>query len=316
MSRIVVSEYLQDDFLTRIGEDFDVVYDPDLYADRPRLLRETADAVAVIIRNRTRIDRRFLESACSLKLVGRLGVGLDNIDMTACSARGVTVIPAVGANAVSVAEYVMAAMLILVRGVFGMTESMVAGEWPRQGHAFGRELMGSTLGLVGLGSIGRSVATRSAALGMKVIAYDPHLLHSDPAWQLAERVGLDQLLAEADVVSLHIPRNEATANLIDAAALAQMKTSAVLINTSRGGVVDEIALSDALRSGVIGGAAIDVFESEPLEPEPAARFRGLKNLILTPHVAGNTDQSVHRVAEMITSAVLESLQSDRDGPIR
>lgn len=310
MSRIVVSEYLQDRFLTRIGEDFDVVYDPDLYADRPRLLRETGDAVAVIIRNRTRVDREFLESADSLRVVGRLGVGLDNIDMTACSAKGVTVIPAVGANAVSVAEYVMAAMLILVRGVFGMTESMIAGEWPRQGHAFGRELMGSTLGLVGLGSIGRSVATRSAALGMNVIANDPHLLESDPSWQLAERVGLNQLLDEADVVSLHIPRNEATANLIDAAALARMKTSAVLINTSRGGVLDEIALTDALRSGAIGGAAIDVFESEPLEPGPAARFRGLKNLILTPHVAGNTDQSVDRVAEMITSAVLESLQPD------
>lgn len=307
MRRVVVSEYLQEQFLTRIGANFEVVYDPDLYADRPRLLHEAAKAEAIIIRNRTRIDAGFLQSANAMRVVGRLGVGLDNIDMAACSTAGVTVIPAVGVNAVSVAEYVMAAMLVLRRGVFGMTESMIAGQWPRQGHAFGNELMGSTLGLVGFGSIGRKVATRSTALGMTVVAYDPYVSKTDPAWQMAKRVDLDQLLADADVVSLHIPLNAATANLIDSAALARMKTSAVLINTSRGGILDETALADALRDGVIGGAAVDVFESEPLGPEPAARFRGLENLILTPHVAGNTHESVDRVAEMITNAVLESL---------
>lgn len=307
MRRIVVCEYLQDQFLARFGDDFEVIYDPDLYADRYRLLREAGDAVAVMIRNRTTIDREFLEAAHSLRIVGRLGVGLDNIDMAACSANGVKVIPAVGANAVSVAEYVMGAMLVLARGVFRMTDSMIAGDWPRQGHAFGRELMGCTVGLVGLGSIGQNVAARSKALGMEVIAHDPHLPADDPAWQTAQRVGLDRLLAEADVVSLHVPRNEATVNLIDSAALAKMKDSAFLINTSRGGVVDETALVDALRKGVIGGAALDVFEDEPLGPGPAARFGGLENLILTPHVAGNTRESVDRVAQMVTGAVLQSL---------
>lgn len=307
MRRIVVSEYLQDQFLDRLGRNFEVVYEPDLYSDRLRLLQAAAEAEAIIIRNRTMIDTEFLRSGSAMRVVGRLGVGLDNIDMAACSAAGVTVIPAVGANAVAVAEYVMAAMLVLVRGVFGMTESMIAGEWPRQGHAFGGELMGSTLGLVGFGSIAHHVAARSAAFEMTVLAYDPYLAESDPAWQVTNRVGLDQLLAEADVVSIHTPLNEATAKLIDSAALARMKSSAILINTSRGGIVDEAALAHALRNGVIRGAAIDVFESEPLEPDPAARFRGLQNLILTPHVAGNTHESVDRVAEMITSAVLESL---------
>jgi (S)-sulfolactate dehydrogenase len=307
MRRVVVSEFLPEQFLARLESNFEVVYDPDLYAQRPRLLQEVAGAEAVMIRNRTRIDTEFLGSAKAMKVVGRLGVGLDNIDMDACSAAGVTVIPAIGANAVSVAEYVIAAMLVLRRGVFTMTESMISGQWPRQGHAFGNEVMGSTIGLVGLGSIGLNVATRAAALGMEVVAYDPHLDDADPGWQQARRLGIDQLLADADVVSLHIPLNPATANLIDAAALAKMKPSAVLINTSRGGTVDEAALADALRNGVIDGAAIDVFEAEPLGPEPAARFSGLQNLILTPHVAGNTHESVDRVADLITRAVLESL---------
>jgi (S)-sulfolactate dehydrogenase len=309
MRRVVVSEYLQEQFLTRIGADFEIVYDADLYADRPRLLHEAAGTEAIIIRNRTRIDREFLQSASALKVVGRLGVGLDNIDMAACSNAGVRVIPAVGANAVSVAEYVIAAMLVLRRGVFGMTESMIAGQWPRQGHAFGHELMMSTLGLIGYGSVARQVAARAAALEMRIVAYDPYLPDDDPGWQGAEKMELDELLAQADVVSLHTPLLEETKNLIDAAAFEKMKPEAVLINTSRGGIVNEIALAAALRDGSIAGAAVDVFASEPLGPEPAARFRGLENLILTPHVAGNTHESVDRVAELITSAVLESLGS-------
>lgn len=308
MRRIVVSEYLQPQFLNRIGHGFEVDYDPDLYGDRRRLLQTVAGAEAIIIRNRTMIDIEFLRSTSSLRVVGRLGVGLDNIDMPACSSAGVTVIPAKGANAVSVAEYVMAAMLVLNRAVFGMTNSMVAGQWPRQGHALGNELMGSTVGLIGLGSIGREVATRSAAFGMEVLAFDPYLPEHDASWRGVRQAVLDELLAEADVVSLHTPLSNKTRNLVDSAALDKMKRTAILINTSRGGIVDEVALADALRNGVIRGAVLDVFESEPLGPEPAARFSGVENLILTPHVAGNTNESVDRVAEMVTTAVLETLE--------
>ena len=309
MTRVVVSEYLQEQFLTRLGERMEVVFDPDLYADRPRLLEEIANAEAIIIRNRTQIDAELLGAAKELKVVGRLGVGLDNIDMEACSNAGVTVIPAIGANAVSVAEYVMTAALLLTRGIFGMTGSMVAGEWPRQGHAFGRELMGKTLGLVGFGSIARQVAARATAFEVKIVAFDPYLTDDDPAWQSADKVGLDELLAGADIISLHTPLDESTRNLIDSTALARMKPEAVLINTSRGGIVDETALAEALREGFIGGAAIDVFASEPLGPEPAANFAGLDNLILTPHVAGNTREAVDRVGEMITDAVLGLLKN-------
>jgi (S)-sulfolactate dehydrogenase len=219
------------------------------------------------------------------------------------------VIPAQGANAVSVAEYVIGAMFMLIRGVYGMTSSMLAGEWPRQGHAFGHELMGQTLGLIGFGAIAREVATRARGLGMEVTAHDPFLDDDDPAWVAARRIDLDGLLAESDVVSLHVPLDEGTSGLIGEAALARMKPTAILINTSRGGIVDESALAAALRQGRLGGAAIDVFAIEPLGPEAAAVFAGTPNLLLTPHVAGNAREAVDRVATMIVEAVLEELEN-------
>jgi (S)-sulfolactate dehydrogenase len=217
------------------------------------------------------------------------------------------VISAVGANAVSVAEYVIGAMLVLVRGVYGMSPSMVAGEWPRQGHAFGFELMGKTIGLVGFGSIAREVATRAAALGMEVTAHDPFLSDDDPVWRTVRSADMETLLASADVISLHVPLTDETRNLIDSGVLGQMRPTAVLINTSRGGMVDETALAEALLEGRLGGAALDVFAAEPLGPEPAAVFAGIPNLLLTPHVAGNTRESVDRVARMIVEKVLEEL---------
>ena len=308
MRRVVVSEYLPEEHLSRLRAGFDVVYDPDLYADRSRLYEQLAGAEAIFTRNRTRVDGELLAASDRMKVVGRLGVGLDNIDLEACSKAGVAVIPAVGGNAVSVAEYVIGAILTLVRGVFAMTESMVAGDWPRQGHAFGRELQGMTLGLVGLGSIARQVAARARGFEMRIVAHDPFIPAHDPAWQAAERLDLDELLAVADVVSVHTPLTAQTVNLIDASALEKMRSNAILINTSRGGTVDEVALAAALRDGVIGGAALDVFAAEPLRSGPAANFAGLDNLILTPHVAGNTHESVDRVAHMIVDAVLDVLE--------
>jgi (S)-sulfolactate dehydrogenase len=307
VNKVVVSEFLPEPHLERLRQSFEVVYDPDLYADRSRLLAEIGEAAAVLIRNRTRIDQELLDAAPGLRVVGRLGVGLDNIDLDGCVGAGVTVIPAVGANAVSVAEYVIGAMLVLVRGVYDMTPSMVAGEWPRQGHAFGHELSGKTLGLVGLGSIARQVAMRAVVFEMRIVAFDPFLPDGDTAWGTVGKVNLETLLSTSDVVSLHVPLGEGTRNLIDTAAMASMKPTAVLVNTSRGGIVDETALAAALRDGSIAGAALDVFATEPLGPKPAATFAGVPNLLLTPHLAGNTEEAVDRVASMIVAAVEEAL---------
>ena len=307
MARIVVSEFIGEPFLELLREKHEVEYDADLYGKREQLLDSVADARAILIRNRTRVDQEFVAAARELVVVGRLGVGLDNIDMPACAAAGILVRPAIGANAVSVAEYVLGAMLTLLRPVYGMTASMVAGEWPRQGHAFGTEVSGKTLGLLGFGAIARHVARRAAAFDMEIIAHDPFIPADDPSWKQAERVSLNDLLQRSDVISVHTPLTEDTRHLIGSAALGLMKPTAVLINTSRGGVVDEMALASALRNGMIAGAALDVFSTEPLGPEPASRFEGLDNLVLTPHVAGNTRESVDRVAEVTVANVLEAL---------
>ena len=307
MSTILVSEYLPDEQLDLLRTLHDVVYDPDLCTDRSRLLPQLAGVEALFTRNRTRVDEEMIAAAPDLRVVGRLGVGLDNIDMNGCEQAGVQVIHAAGENAVSVAEYVIGAMLVVVRGVYGMTSSMIAGEWPRQGHAFGHELMGKTMGLVGYGSIARQVAKRAAGLGMEVIACDPFVSDDDPAWGMVRSVDLATLLASADVISLHVPLSDETRNLIDASALKRMKPTAVLINTSRGGIVDESALAEALIEGKLGGAALDVFAAEPLGPEPAAVFAAVPNLLLTPHVAGNTRESVDRVARTIVEKVMTAL---------
>jgi (S)-sulfolactate dehydrogenase len=308
LAKLVVSEFLQDSYVELLRSRHDVVFDPDLYGDRSRLLEEVGDAVAIFTRNRTQVDEELMAAAPGLRVVGRLGVGLDNIDMEACARLGIRVIPAVGANAVAVAEYVMGTMLILTRPVFDMTVSMVAGEWPRQGHAFGHELMGMTLGLIGLGSISREVAARAGAFGMTIVAFDPLLPESDPIWGKVGRHSLEDVLTRSDVISVHTPLMESTRNLIGKDALAMMKPSAVLINTSRGGTVDEKAVADALRSGALAGAALDVFDTEPLGPEPAATFAGLPNLLLTPHLAGNTHEAVDRVAQMVVSEVLAVIE--------
>ena len=307
MSKILVTEYLPDEYLELLQTLHDVEYDPDLCTDRGRLLDRMSGVEALFTRNRTRVDDELLASGHDLRVVGRLGVGLDNIDMNRCEQAGVLVISALGENAVSVAEYAIGAMLVLVRGVYGMTSSMVAGEWPRQGHAFGHELMGKTLGLVGYGSIARQVATRAAGLGMEVIAHDPFVPADDAAWTLVRNVDLESLLGTSDVISVHVPLSDDTRNLIDEPALARMKPTAILINTSRGGIVDETALADALLDGKLGGAALDVFASEPLGPEPAAVFATVPNLLLTPHVAGNTRESVDRVARTIVEQVMTVL---------
>ena len=303
MTRIVVTEFM--DEATLRGLDADVLYDPALVDDRAATLRAVADADAIIVRNRTRVDGELLAAAPRLRAVGRLGVGLDNIDLAACEARGVSVHPATGANAASVAEYVIGALLVLVRGCFGANDAMIAGQWPRGPLGKGGEIGSRTLGLVGYGTIAREVASRARALGMTVIAHDPALAADDPAWDGTQGVALDDLLARADAVSLHVPLTAATRGLIGADALATMKPSAVLVNTARGGVVDEAALADALRNERLGGAALDVFDDEPLVD--GARWRGCPNLVLTPHVAGVTAEANGRVSYLTVENVARAL---------
>ena len=285
----------------------DTRYLPDL-VDRPdALAAEAAGADALVVRNRTQVRGALLEGARKLRVVGRLGVGLDNIDVRACEARGIAVIPATGANAQAVAEYVIASAMLLLRGAFRSTDEVAAGRWPRTALSSGREIAGRTLGVIGFGDIGRRAARMGRALGMRAIGHDVALPPNAPAWrdEHVEPRDLDALLAEADVVTLHVPLVAATRNLIDARRLGAMKRGAILVNTARGGVVDEAAVAAALASGQLGGAALDVFDTEPL---PAGSpLAGAPNLLLTPHIAGLTQEANARVSTMIAERVLAML---------
>ena len=300
---VVISEFMSEAAVARLSQVHATAYEPDL-VDRPEALQAAvAGARALIVRNRTQVGGALLAAAPALEVVGRLGVGLDNIDVADCEARGIAVRPARGANADAVAEYVMAAALHLIRGrAFFATEAVRAGAWPR-GDCQGRELAGRTLGLLGYGDIARRCARRAEAMGMAVVAHDPLVERADGARLLT----LEDLLATADVLSLHVPLTESTRGLLDAARLARMKPDAILINTARGGIVDEAALAAALKAGRLGGAALDVFAVEPLDAAAAEVFQGVPNLILTPHIAGVTEESNERVSAMIAEAVLEVL---------
>lgn len=306
MADIVVTEFMDEEALAAVPSQYSVLYDPKL-VDRPGDLRAAAaGAKALIVRNRTQVRGDLLVEAAKLKVVGRLGVGLDNIDVDACAKRGIKVFPATGANDVSVAEWVIATAMLLLRGAYGATHDVVAGTWPRN-RLMGREIAGKTMGLVGFGAIAREVAQRAAALGMQCIAFDPYLPDDHAAWRLAKRHGLEPLLREADVVSLHVPLTDGTANMIDGLRLKRMKKDAILLNAARGGVVDEAALVDALKAGLLGGAALDVFAEEPLDQARGALFADCPNLVLTPHIAGVTQESNVRVSHVTVANVVRTL---------
>jgi (S)-sulfolactate dehydrogenase len=251
MPDIIICEFMDEAAITATFPGGDYLYDPTL-VDRPADLKGALkNARAIIVRNRTQVRGALLDAAPNLRVVGRLGVGLDNIDMEACKARGIQVFPATGANDLSVAEWVISCAMVLMRGAYFATDEVISGLWPRNRLMAGREISGKVMGLIGYGSIAREVAKRAQALGMSVQAFDPYVTDEVFAAAGVQRHGLEPLLREADVVSLHVPLNDATANLIDALRLKRMKKDAILLNASRGGVVDEAALAVALKAGEI-----------------------------------------------------------------
>lgn len=306
MSDIIITEFMDDAAIASLSARHSTLYDPKLVDDPARLALLLPEARALIVRNRTQVRGALLEAGRKLEIVGRLGVGLDNIDVPACTESGIAVIPATGANDLSVAEWVIASAMMLLRGAYHSTSEVIAGTWPRN-KLMGRELSGRIMGLVGFGAIAREVAKRARALGMDVMAHDPFVADHDPAWHLARPHGLEPLLREADVISLHVPLTEATRNMIDALRISRMRPDAIILNASRGGVIDEHALAAALKKGRLAGAALDVFEEEPLPAAKGAVFAGCPNLILTPHIAGVTIESNIRVSNLIAAKVLDHL---------
>jgi (S)-sulfolactate dehydrogenase len=309
MKKIVITEFMDEAAVASLRASFDVLYDPKLVDDAARLMAAVSGADAVIVRNRTQVRGELLAACAKASVIGRLGVGLDNIDVPACEARGMRVIPATGANALAVAEYVIATAMVLLRGVYLSSDAVASGTWPRAALSGGRETSGTCLGLVGFGGIGRLTARLAQGLGMAVVAHDPMVAADSPVWTETgvQCASFEELIAKADVISLHVPFTHGTANMLSAERIAQMKRGAIVINTSRGGIADEAAVAAALRAGRLGGAAFDVFEPEPLGPGNV--WEDCPNAILTPHVAGVTAESNVRVSTLIAAAVASALKA-------
>jgi len=305
MPLVVISEFMDEPAVDWLRTHHDVTYDPTLVDDPTRLRAACADAAGLIVRNRTQVDVALMDAAPGLRVIGRLGVGLDNIDTDTAKARGIAVHPATGGNVVSVAEYVITAILVLRRRAWMGSAAVLNGEWPRQ-NMIGLEVDGATLGLIGFGAIAQATAVRAQALGMMVAAYDPFLPADNPAWAgVTRHEALDTLLPIADALSLHVPLTPDTKGMFNTQRLAKMKQGALLINTARGQIVDEAALAEALRSGQLGGAAMDVFASEPLAAD--GPLCDAPNLIATPHIAGVTVESNTRISWITVKNVANSL---------
>ncbi len=289
--------------LLRKEPDFEVV---STVGAAERLPQELSRAQALLVRSSTRVTEELLAHAPLLRVVGRAGIGVDNIDVQAATRRGIAVINAPGANTVSAAEHAFALLLALVRRVPWASASMRKGEWNRKSFG-GTELRGKVLGLVGLGRIGAHVSGIARAFGMDVIAYDP-VLSDERAKELhVHLVELDNLFERADVISLHAPITDETRHLLNKQRLALMKPTAVVINTARGGLIDTDALCEAVESGKLAGAALDVFDPEPLACDSPLRNCG--NIILTPHLAASTQEAQARVSVEISRSVRDALRT-------
>jgi len=305
---VIITEFMDAPAVAALKSKFNTTYDETLVDRRAEMLAGLAECDALIVRNRTQVNAEVLSHAPKLKVVGRLGVGLDNIDVAACKARGIEVIPATGANALAVAEYVIGTAMLLLRGAYQSSAAVGEGKWPRGPLSNGRETAGKTIGIVGFGGIGQLTAKLAQGLGMLTVAYDPMIADDAALWNAhhTKCMTFDELLATSDVVTLHVPLLDATRNLINATRLAAMKSDAILINTARGGIVDEAALAAALRAQKLGGAALDVFDEEPLKA--GSPLADCPNLILTPHIAGVTKEANTRVSSLIADRVADFLQ--------
>jgi D-3-phosphoglycerate dehydrogenase len=302
MYRILIADPIAEaglEILRQAGMELHLL-DPE---ERHRLAELVADFDALVVRSMTQVDADLLEAGRQLKVVGRAGIGVDNVDVVAATDRGILVVNAPTANLVSATEHTFALLLALARNIPAAQASMSAGEWNRK-QFLGSELHGKTLGVVGLGRIGQGVAARARAFGMSVVAYDPFLDASAARRMDIELAELNEVIAVADVVTLHTPLTDQTRNLINEERLAKMRPNALLVNCARGGVVDEEALLAALEGGRLGGAALDVFAEEP---PTDLRLVNHPRVVTTPHIGAQTREAQERVATETARMVLAAL---------
>ena len=303
--RVLGADKLSDAGIEALADEHDV--DVRTGLDKAALLAAIPSYDAVVIRSATSIDADVVAAAARLKVIARAGIGLDNVDVDAATAKGIIVCNAPQSNVISAAEHTVALLLALARRIPAADASLRAGEWRRSAYE-GIELHGKTLGVLGLGRVGLLVAQRCSAFGMRLLAYDPFV-----SAERAARIGVElatsvaEVCAQADVISVHLPKTAETVGILGEPQLRAMKPSALVVNTARGGIVDEDALHRALVEGWIGGAALDVFTSEPITDSP---LFGLDNVVVTPHLGASTAEAQDKAGAMVAEAVKLALAGE------
>jgi D-3-phosphoglycerate dehydrogenase / 2-oxoglutarate reductase len=301
---VLIAEELSPATVEALGPDFEIRSVDG--TDRPALLAALAESDAVLIRSATRMDAEAIAAGSHLKVIARAGVGLDNVDIAAATQAGVMVVNAPTSNIISAAELTIGHILSLARHIPAAHASLAAGEWKRSKYT-GVELFEKTLGIIGLGRIGALITARMQAFGMEVVAYDPYVTAAR-AQQLGVRlVTLDELLAQSDFVTIHMPKTPETTGMISTPQLAAMKRTAFIVNVARGGLIDEAALAQALRDGEIAGAGIDVFTSEPPTDDV---LTGAPNIVVTPHLGASTDEAQEKAGVSVAKSVRLALDGE------
>lgn len=276
------------------------------YDSSPEKLKElAADVDAIIVRSASTITAEIINAAPKLKAVGRAGVGVDNIDVDAATQKGVIVMNTPDGNTVATAELTFTHLLCSARPIAQADASMKGGKWDKKSFT-GAELNGKTLGILGLGRIGSEVARRARAFNMRVLAYDPYLTQQRAQALEVESADMDTLFREADFITVHMPKTEATTNIVNAAAFAKMKKGVRIVNVARGGLIDEAALIDAMKAGKVAAAGLDVFEVEPLAKD--SPFRAFPNIVLTPHLGASTIEAQESVGIQVAEYIAEALK--------
>ena len=304
MINILITEFIDPEALKILSKDFNVIYKKDIWENSDYLKKEINKFEGIIVRNKTNLNQSILEKAVNLKYIGRLGVGLDNIDTEYCKKNNIFVQPATGMNADSVAEYVISSSLSLLKKTKLINAKTQNGQWPRTSIAT-NELKGKILGLIGFGDIAKKVLKLINAFEVTTIAFDPFITSQEMEEHNVKKVTFENILSLADIISIHVPLNNETKYLFDKKTFQKMNNKPIIINSSRGGIINEIDLLEAYNNNYISGFALDVYEHEPVNKIFLKNITNDMNCILSPHIAGVTEESNTRVSEFIMNKTKE-----------
>ena len=304
MINILITEFIDQEALKILSKDFNVIYKKDIWENSDYLKKEINKFEGIIVRNKTNLNQSILEKAENLKYIGRLGVGLDNIDTEYCNKNNIFVQPAIGMNADSVAEYVISSSLSLLKKTKLINAKTQSGQWPRTSITT-NELKGKNLGLIGFGDIAKKVLKLINAFEVTTISFDPFITSQEMEEHNVKKVTFENILSLADIISIHVPLNNETKYLFDKKTFQKMNNKPIIINSSRGGIINETDILEAYKNNYISGFALDVYEHEPVNKIFLKNITNDMNCILSPHIAGVTEESNTRVSEFIMNKTNE-----------